>query len=846
MARAPVTHPVDALTPREREVARLMARGLTNPQIAEELGIGFGTAKTHVSQVIAKLGVTTREEATTEWRREQSFGRRMHRGMAGLLAFAGWKAVALAALAGLVALPVAALLMTARGQDSEPVDGAPAFADAWERLPDPPIEPRVRVVSVWTGREALFVGGHTLACAPIWRCPMTSGHLPTDGAAFDPETEVWRTIAEAPFGFSGASTAVVQDSVYFLVQPAAGEQTGSTLLQYSIENDEWTEVEGTAAFMQERALAATADGRLVVYRSNGQLQGVDYIYDPAANSWSTLPADPFSDGFDREMHALDGSLYLLDYAPEDGAVPIPPTAVRLARFTPGDRAWQVLPSTESFNIAATYAGEGLLVNPGGPNDRPWPAIFDVVAGLWRDLPAMPVPQGAGGVLGRNSGRVISPNGVFFDAVSETWVEAPDLPVSWPASIGRHEALQTFRNSMIAGNDIMQYGGLSWGDSRAEQIKETWILRFHRTDTDERNKAGEKADHWERLPDPPIPPRSNVVAVWTGEEALFVGGDTFLCPPLANCFAPAEPPLADGAAYDPSTNSWRRIADAPVRFAWASTAVLDGSVYFLISQHQNTDATFLRYEVATDSWEILAMLPREPSYHRLVATDAALVAYASTHEVGSFRDFAFDPRTREWTELPTDPLSPAFDRSMVWADGALYLFDQPVVAQPGSAEPSLTRVARLDFDSGRWERLADSEILGSGPWFADRALLVNPRSGGADGGQVNNWGREYPYGGIFDTLANAWLPLPPGPASEFSAGVLGETSALFFGVEGTYLDLDTATWHELPDLPDSVDYERRNVLTAGSDIIAFGGERWRVGNAGPGEILTDAWIWRSGR
>ena len=80
MARVPVsTSPVDSLTPREREVARLMARGLTNPQIAEELGIGFGTAKTHVSQVIAKLGVSTREEATVAWRREQSLHRTRER-----------------------------------------------------------------------------------------------------------------------------------------------------------------------------------------------------------------------------------------------------------------------------------------------------------------------------------------------------------------------------------------------------------------------------------------------------------------------------------------------------------------------------------------------------------------------------------------------------------------------------------------------------------------------------------------------------------------------------------------------------------------------------------------------
>jgi DNA-binding NarL/FixJ family response regulator len=48
------------LTPREREVANLIARGYTNPQIAAELTITRETAKTHVSNILSKLGVWSR------------------------------------------------------------------------------------------------------------------------------------------------------------------------------------------------------------------------------------------------------------------------------------------------------------------------------------------------------------------------------------------------------------------------------------------------------------------------------------------------------------------------------------------------------------------------------------------------------------------------------------------------------------------------------------------------------------------------------------------------------------------------------------------------------------------
>ena len=57
-------HQADALTAREQEVLKLMADGLTNADIAERLVIGVATVKTHVSSIIAKLGVSTRTEAT--------------------------------------------------------------------------------------------------------------------------------------------------------------------------------------------------------------------------------------------------------------------------------------------------------------------------------------------------------------------------------------------------------------------------------------------------------------------------------------------------------------------------------------------------------------------------------------------------------------------------------------------------------------------------------------------------------------------------------------------------------------------------------------------------------------
>jgi two-component system, NarL family, response regulator LiaR len=54
---------VDALTDRETDVLRLVAQGRANKEIASDLGIGEKTVKTHVSNVLAKLGVQSRTQA---------------------------------------------------------------------------------------------------------------------------------------------------------------------------------------------------------------------------------------------------------------------------------------------------------------------------------------------------------------------------------------------------------------------------------------------------------------------------------------------------------------------------------------------------------------------------------------------------------------------------------------------------------------------------------------------------------------------------------------------------------------------------------------------------------------
>ena len=63
MRQKNVSHPHEELTNRELEILLLMTQGKTNQEIADELFIALKTVKTHVSNILSKLGVQDRTQA---------------------------------------------------------------------------------------------------------------------------------------------------------------------------------------------------------------------------------------------------------------------------------------------------------------------------------------------------------------------------------------------------------------------------------------------------------------------------------------------------------------------------------------------------------------------------------------------------------------------------------------------------------------------------------------------------------------------------------------------------------------------------------------------------------------
>jgi META domain len=352
--------------------------------------------------------------------------------------------------------------------------------------------------------------------------------------------------------------------------------------------------------------------------------------------------------------------------------------------------------------------------------------------------------------------------------------------------------------------------------------------------------------WVKVSPAPLAPREAAATVWTGTEVLVFGGDQDPCPPNASCVASTKPPPVDAAAYNPTTDTWRRVADVPAGVRWAQSAVADGVVYVLVPAPSGP-GRFLSYHPDTDRW---ADLPAPPSATwGLAAVGGWLVSWPGSHENGAGPDLVFDPAAQSWTELPPSPLGEGFDRTMVGLDGdRVLLVDLELVPDPGADRPTLYRAAVLDLAAGSWQRLPDSGVVGSDPvWLRSGGLVVNPSVGSLDGGQVGNWGRSYPTGGILDPDLGRWLPLPdvPGDGDRGMPGGAGLGPAAGDGivVMGRWaLHVADRSWQQLPELPALDGVQGARTVWAGDRLFVWGGARFDAAHPS-GQLLGAGWSWR---
>jgi hypothetical protein len=319
--------------------------------------------------------------------------------------------------------------------------------------------------------------------------------------------------------------------------------------------------------------------------------------------------------------------------------------------------------------------------------------------------------------------------------------------------------------------------------------------------------------WSAIADGPLDARYAPIAVWDGERVFVLGGyHDDRCSPGGDC-AEADPPLPDGAAYDPATDEWQPIADAPIGLS-GQAVVVDGVIYVHpYPAWEGPPATFLSYDIATDSW---TQHPNPMTYGWLTATDDTVVVL-SDH--GEARSVSFDAVADRWNALPPNPYWEHDAGYPAWT-GRQLIVAGSTPSHLGS-EPPLVRLVALDASLGHWTDLGVTGIVGVGQQaVGDRVVWPSPGTANGGGDGTGDWGEIYPEGGIYDPANGGWSGIPPPPPGDGGICCSAATDRLI-SVHGSLLDPVTLEWTEVPP-PDGGVRHYAAMVGAGDRLFVWGG------------------------
>jgi hypothetical protein len=316
--------------------------------------------------------------------------------------------------------------------------------------------------------------------------------------------------------------------------------------------------------------------------------------------------------------------------------------------------------------------------------------------------------------------------------------------------------------------------------------------------------------WQRLDDAPVAPRAMALAGWTGEEALFVGGDLDPCPPNAGCAAP-ESAASDGAAYDPDSAQWRVIAEAPAPMGYWFRTTMVGDTMVIFG-----DGRWWAYDAGADAWAGLPAPPAPTEDTGSISSAGGLV-YAMGRRG---RVQVLDLAAGTWSELPAAPTRLV---------GAVVATEDGVVVS-GPTRRDGTGVVAQVWDGRSWTEVPVPQRNSFRHWTGQRLVEVDPQRGG-EGERA---------GGILDPASGEWSPLPDDVTDSAGSGwsVNAAEGPLILGWGYLYDDRDRSWTRQAPKPEDAAGGGVSSVWADGR-VVVFGGVDTSARDYEP---VNQAWAW----
>lgn len=369
----------------------------------------------------------------------------------------------------LAALPAALLLVLAgcgeRGDPEDPAPEPPGLrSSGWARLPDAPLAGRTSAAAVGVGDRVYVFGGWEFMCPPGADCAGPTSPPFADGAVLDLATQEWQPTAEAPFGFTRGSSAVIGDEIYLTAFCADGIEDcygRPELLRYDTVGDTWAEL-GTMPKGIGRLLVATDHGLVALSGTYENGREAEAVFDEESATWTPLPDAPLPRTYDR-FAIPDGDRLLVFGSPELEAGEEADTKVAASYdFATGE--WTALPPAPGPGYQVWRAGDRAFLNPhygdGG-------GVLDLETDTWSAFPDGPDdPEWRGdlaGLISTDGATYEYSEGWVMDARDDEWLEVPD------------RGGEAYDDSRVAvGQALVVFGGQEWAGDEGQLLAETWV------------------------------------------------------------------------------------------------------------------------------------------------------------------------------------------------------------------------------------------------------------------------------------------------------------------------------------------------------------------------------------